>query len=222
LQGQNLPLRQQLPLPPPPRVPTSGRSRRLYPGMRAQTDLRPPRRRRRNRLRGIPRRQMQALAQALAQPTTPARVVGPGSLNGVIEVQCKRCQRIARIAQSVTPVTVVHLTASAQSRVATLHLIVHELLAFLVVSVVIAMPAPARHRRPHCRGCQSGPPHPTRAKPIYLLTAAGRDSSLLQRSASVRCGAVVIITYAPNHRNTCETHAYRRRVVYCPPSLWLC
>ena len=29
------------------------------------------------------------------------------------------------------PVTVIHSTASAQSRLATLHLIVHELLAFL-------------------------------------------------------------------------------------------
>src|SRR2546421_13088007 len=40
------------------------------------------------------------------------------------------------------PVTVIHSTASAQSRVATLHVIVHELLAFLVVAVAIAMPAP--------------------------------------------------------------------------------
>ena len=50
---------------------------------------------------------------------------------------------MAKIAQSVTPVTVIHLTASAQSRVATLHLIIHELLAFLAVPVAIAMPAPA-------------------------------------------------------------------------------
>jgi hypothetical protein len=63
-------------------------------------------------------------------------------------------------------------------------------------------------------------PHPGQA---YTSTnAAGRDSSLLQRSASVRCGAVVIIAHAPSHRNTCETHAYRRRVVYRPPSLRLC
>ena len=40
-------------------------------------------------------------------------------------------------------------------------------------------------------------PHP--AKPAYLLTAAGRVYSLLQRSVSVRCGAVVIITHAPSH-----------------------
>jgi hypothetical protein len=37
--------------------------------------------------------------------------------------------------------TAIHLTASVQSRVATLHLIVHDLLAVLVVSVVIAMQA---------------------------------------------------------------------------------
>jgi hypothetical protein len=36
---------------------------------------------------------------------------------------------------------IVHSTASAQSRVATLHLVVHELLAFLVVLAEIAMPA---------------------------------------------------------------------------------
>jgi hypothetical protein len=47
--------------------------------------------------------------------------------------------RIGRIAQSVTPVTVTHLTGSDRSRVTTLHLIVHELLALLVA---IAMPAP--------------------------------------------------------------------------------
>jgi hypothetical protein len=94
--------------------------------------------------------QAQAQAQALAQPMTPARVAGPGSPNGVIEVGCfsiaflemDELLRIARIAQSVTPVTVIHSTASAQSRVATLHLIVHELLALLVVPVAIAMPAP--------------------------------------------------------------------------------
>jgi hypothetical protein len=51
---------------------------------------------------------------------------------------------------------------------------------------------------------------------------AGRDPSLLQCSASVCCGAVVIITRTPSHRNTCVTHFYRRRVVYCPPSLRLC
>jgi hypothetical protein len=37
-------------------------------------------------------------------------------------------------------VTVIHLTTSAQSQVATLHLIVHELLAVLVALAVIAMP----------------------------------------------------------------------------------
>jgi hypothetical protein len=96
-----------------------------------------------------PRGQIQALA--LAQPMTPARVAGPGSPNGVIEVGCvsiaflemDELLRIARIAQSVTPVTVIHSTASAPSRVATLHPIVHKLLAFLVVPVAIAMPTPA-------------------------------------------------------------------------------
>jgi hypothetical protein len=79
---------------------------------------------------GEPRRsrgQIQALAQALAQSMIPARVAGPGSLNGVTEVGClsiaflemDELLRIARIAQSVTPVTVIHSTASAQSRVAT-------------------------------------------------------------------------------------------------------
>ena len=112
-------------------------------GMSDQTSLRPfPRRRRCNdRLRGVPRRQIQAQARA------PARVAGLGSPNGAIEVQLerKRCliiARIAKIAQSVTPMTVIHSTTSAQSRIATLHLIVHELLAFLVVTVEIAMPAP--------------------------------------------------------------------------------
>jgi hypothetical protein len=47
---------------------------------------------------------------------------------------CKRCLRIARIAQSVTPVTVIHSTARAQSQVATMHLIVYELPAPPVVS----------------------------------------------------------------------------------------
>src|SRR5271170_7086434 len=64
-------------------------------------------------------------------------VAGPRSQNGSIEVQLQsNCLRIARI---VTPVIAIHSTASAQSRVATLHLIVHELLAFLAVPV---MPAP--------------------------------------------------------------------------------
>jgi hypothetical protein len=40
-------------------------------------------------------------------------------------------------------------------------------------------------------------------------------------SVSVRCGAVVVIAHAPSHRNACETHTYRRRVVHCPPSLQL-
>jgi hypothetical protein len=91
---KTLPLRQQLPLSPPPRVLISDRSRRLYPRMSVQTGLRPPpRRRRNNRLRGVPRRprrprgQIQAQAQALAQPITPARVAGPGSPNGAIEAQ---------------------------------------------------------------------------------------------------------------------------------------
>jgi len=52
---KTLPLRQQLPLSPPPRVFISGRSRKLYPRMSAQTGLRPPpRRRHNNRLRGCP------------------------------------------------------------------------------------------------------------------------------------------------------------------------
>jgi hypothetical protein len=59
--------------------------------------------------------------------------------------------RIARIAQSVTPVTVIYLTISTQSRVATLHLVVHELLAVLVVPVVIAMPAPHGPGGAECR-----------------------------------------------------------------------
>jgi hypothetical protein len=54
----------------------------------------------------------------------------------------KRHLRIVRIAQSVTPVTVIHPTTSAQSQVATLHLFARELLAILVVPVAIAMPAP--------------------------------------------------------------------------------
>jgi hypothetical protein len=60
--------------------------------MSAQIGLRlPPRRRRNKRLRGVPRRprrqvQALALAQALAQLITLARVAGPGSPNGVIEV----------------------------------------------------------------------------------------------------------------------------------------
>jgi hypothetical protein len=37
-------------------------------------------------------------------------------------------------------VTVTHLTTNAQSQVATMHLIVHELLAILVAPAVIAMP----------------------------------------------------------------------------------
>jgi hypothetical protein len=42
----------------------------------------------------------------------------------------------------------------------------------------------------------------TRAKPTHLLTL--REGILLfQRSVSVRCGAVVIITHAPSHRDAC-------------------
>ena len=61
--------------------------------MSAQIGLRlPPRRRRNKRLQRVPRRprrqiQAQALAQALVQPITLARVAGPGSPNGVIEMQ---------------------------------------------------------------------------------------------------------------------------------------
>ena len=77
---------------------------------------------------------------------TSVRVVGLGSPNSVTEVGClpiaflemDELLRIARIAQSVTLLTVIHSTASAQSRVATLHLIVYELLAFLVVPVAVA------------------------------------------------------------------------------------
>jgi hypothetical protein len=95
-----------------------------------------------NRLLRVPRRPWRPRAQAM----TPAKVAGPASPNSAIEVQlqCKRCLRVARIVQSVTLVTVIHLTASAQSRVATLHLIVHELL-------VIAMPAPHGRGGAHCR-----------------------------------------------------------------------
>ena len=67
-----------------------------------------------------------------------ARVAGPGSPNGIIEVGClsiaflkiDELLRIARIGQLVMPMMVIHSIASAQSQVATLHLIVHELLAF--------------------------------------------------------------------------------------------
>jgi hypothetical protein len=82
--------------------------------------------------------QQQASGGGGAQAITSARVAGPGSPNGAIEAQLQSyysangALRIARIAQSVTLVTVIHSTASAQSRVATLHLIVHNLLAFWV------------------------------------------------------------------------------------------
>jgi hypothetical protein len=97
----------------------------------------------------------------LAQVITPARAAGPGSLDGVTEVQLQSNYsadgglRIVRIAQSVTPVTVIHSIASAQSRVTTLHLIAHELLVFLVVPLATAVPAP------HGIGDRghSGPPH---------------------------------------------------------------
>jgi hypothetical protein len=125
--------------------------------MGAQMGLKgPPQRhnnRHNNRLLRVPRRPRRPRAQARAQAMTPARVAGPASPNSAIEVQlqCKRYLRIARIAQSVTPMTVTYLTASAQSRVATLHLIVHELLAVLVVSVEIAMPAPHARGGAECR-----------------------------------------------------------------------
>jgi hypothetical protein len=44
-------------------------------------------------------------------------------------------------------VTVIHSIVSAQSRVTTLHLIIHELLVFLVVPVVIEVTASMRRRR---------------------------------------------------------------------------
>jgi hypothetical protein len=132
----------------------------------------------------VPRRPRRPRAQGMAQAMTPAKVAGPASPNSAIEVQlqCRRCLRIARIAQSVTPVTVIHLTASAQSRVATLHLIVHELLAVLVVSVVIAMPAPhgrggaecrepgvtVAHRRSHVVISTSGSAWHRRLAPLHL------------------------------------------------------
>jgi len=55
--------------------------------MSTQIGLRlvPPRRRRNKRLRGVPRRPRRQI-QALAQPITLARVAGPGSPNGVIEM----------------------------------------------------------------------------------------------------------------------------------------
>jgi hypothetical protein len=68
LQGQTLTLPQRQQQPPPRRVPTSGRYRRLYPERSAQTGLRLPPRRRHNRLQGVsrrPRGQIQAQAQAL-------------------------------------------------------------------------------------------------------------------------------------------------------------
>jgi hypothetical protein len=61
------------------------------------------------------------------------------------------CLGIARIAQSVTPVTVIYLTASTQSRVAILYLVIYELLAVLVVPVVIAMSAPHGRGGAECR-----------------------------------------------------------------------
>ena len=77
--------------------------------------------------------QVQAQAQAQAQAQSQAQAL-PARVAGHLG--------IVRIAQSVTPVTVIHSTASAQSRVATLHLFAHELLAFLVVPLAIAMSAP--------------------------------------------------------------------------------
>jgi len=166
LQEQTLTLPQRQQLPPPRRVPTSGRFRRLYPGRNAQTGLRLPPRRRNNRLRRVPRRprgqiqaQAQAQTQALAQPITPARVAGPGSPNSVIKVGClliafleiNKLLRIVRIAQSVTPVTIIHLTTNTQSLVATLHLIIYKLLVYLVVPIIIAIPTPRNIGRSHLR-----------------------------------------------------------------------
>jgi hypothetical protein len=62
-------------------------------------------------------------------------------------------------------VTVIHSIASAQSRVATLHLIVHELLVFLVVPVVIRVNLPSYALQPrndtvvgaHCGRADQGP-----------------------------------------------------------------
>jgi hypothetical protein len=188
LQGQTLTLPQRQQLPPPRRVLTSGRYRTLYPGRSAQTGLRLPRRRRNNRLPGVPRRPRGQI-QALAQPMTPARVAGPGSPNGVTEVGClsiaflemDELLRIARIAQSVTPVTVIHSTANAQSRVATLHLIVHELIAFLLVLVAIAMPAP------HGIGDQIGHGAAVRlARRTQHPTRAGRRPCMLSNSIIFR------------------------------------
>jgi len=85
--------------------------------------LRLPPRRRNNRLPGV-------------QETDTGTGTGAGAVNDTCKSgrarKPKRHLGIARIAQSVTPVTVIRSVASAQSRVATLHLFARELLAFLV------------------------------------------------------------------------------------------
>jgi hypothetical protein len=141
LQGQTLTLPQRQQLLPPRRVPTSGRSRRLYPRRSAQTGLRlPP---------AAPQQQASGGAQEAQGADTGAGAdtdTDAGAVNDTHKSsrarKPKRHLGIVRIAQSVTPVTVIHPTASAQSQVATLHLFARELLKILVVPVAIAMLAP--------------------------------------------------------------------------------
>jgi hypothetical protein len=88
-----------------------------------------------NRGQSIPRRIPRRGKELQAQDR--AIVAGHEDLNSAIEVQlqCKTGLGIARLA------AVSHSIASAQSQVATLHHIVHELLVFLVVPVAIEAPA---------------------------------------------------------------------------------
>jgi hypothetical protein len=91
LQGQTLTLPQRQQLPPPRRVTTTGRSRRLYPREErpngSETTPRGTATTGFGECLGGPRGEIQAQAQALAQLMTPARVAGPTSPNGIIEVQ---------------------------------------------------------------------------------------------------------------------------------------
>jgi hypothetical protein len=99
--------------------------------------------------------------------------------------------------------TVIHSTASAQSQVATLHLFARELLAFLVSGNHDASVSWHREAALPWLLLSGSPTAHTSAD------AGGRDFSLLQRSASVRCGAIAIIARAPSDRNTCDTLATR-------------
>jgi hypothetical protein len=100
-------------------------------------------------------------------------------------------------------VTVIHSIANAQSRVATLHLIIHELLVFLVVPVDTAMPAPHGIGERIGRGADVTVAHRTRlSQAIYF-------------GSSTSCGsspAAYTGLYSPVHRPHFLTH---------PPSLSL-